>query len=291
MRAIGEIKTSISKTFMSNENFVKLYGLDQNKTFDQQFSKVSFESLFFDLMSILIYTLERLFDSHSNEVTKQLAEQKAHTPAWYRKQALDFQFGFTFDENLGLFDDTNATTEQIEASHIIKYCAVNESDDESTMVVKIAGETDGILNPITTEQITSFTAYMKRVRDVGVKVNVINYPADYLKLALRIEYDPLVLDANGMNQRTGAFPINNALQEFLKELPFNGELILAKLVDKLQLIEGVRIPTINAAWSKWIDKDQLDVYVDYSEIQIKRIPESGYFKLDLETTIDYVAQS
>lgn len=291
MRAIGEIKTSISKTFMSNENFVKLYGLDQNKTFDQQFSKVSFESLFFDLMSILIYTLERLFDTHSNEVTKQLSEQKAHTPAWYRQQALDFQFGFTFDENIGIFDDENSTNEQIEASKIIKYCAVNESDDESTLVVKIAGETDGVLNPITSDQITSFTAYMKRVRDVGVKVNVINYPADYLKLDLKIEYDPLVLDANGMNQRTGAFPVNNALNEFLKELPFNGELILAKLVDKLQLIEGVRIPTINAVWSKWIDKDQLDVYVDYSEIQIKRIPESGYFKLDLDTTIDYVAQS
>lgn len=280
-RQITEIQSSINKTKASLE---ELNGLSST-------SKVSIYRLWEYIMAFCIYTLERLFDTHSNEVTKVLSEQKAHTPAWYRKQALDFQFGFTFDENLGMFDNENAAPEQIEASKIIKYCAVNESDDESTLVVKIAGETDGVLNPITTEQIISFTAYMKRVRDVGVKVNVINYPADYLKLALKIEYDPLVLDANGMNQRTGAFPVNNALNEFLKELPFNGELILAKLVDKLQLIEGVRIPTINAAWSKWIDKDQIDVYVDYSEIQIKRIPESGYFKLDLETTIDYVAQS
>ncbi|MGV0830336.1 nucleotidyltransferase [Empedobacter brevis] len=280
-RTIPEIQESI---FKKKASYEELNGLTST-------SKTAVWRLWIYIMAFCIYTLERLFDSHSNEVTKQLNEQKAHTPAWYRKQALEFQFGFTFDENLGLFDDENSTNEQIEASKIIKYCAVNESDDESTLVVKIAGETDGILNPITPEQITSFTAYMKRVRDVGVKVNVINYPADYLKLDLKIEYDPLVLDANGMNQRTGAFPVNTALEEFLKELPFNGELILAKLVDKLQLIEGVRIPTINAAWSKWIDKDQLDVYVDYSEIQIKRIPESGYFKLDLETTIDYVAQS
>ncbi|MGV0854599.1 nucleotidyltransferase [Empedobacter brevis] len=280
-RTIPEIQESINKTKAGLE---ELKGLSST-------SKVSIYRLWVYIMAFCIYTLERLFETHSNEVTKVLSEQKAHTPAWYRKQALDFQFGFTFNENVGLFDDENATPEQIEASHIIKYCAVNESEDESTLVLKIAGETDGVLNPITTEQIKSFTAYIKRVRDVGVKVNVINYPADYLKLDLKIEYDPLVLDANGMNQRTGAFPVNNALNEFLKELPFNGELILAKLVDKLQLIEGVRIPTINAAWSKWIDPDQSDVYFEYSEIQIKRIPESGYFKLDLETTIDYVAQS
>ncbi|WP_312310936.1 nucleotidyltransferase [Empedobacter brevis] len=280
-RTISEIQESIFKTKASLED---LNGLTST-------SKTALWRLWVYIMAFCIYTLERLFDTHSIAVTKVLSEQKAHTPAWYRKQALDFQFGFTFDENIGIFDNENATTEQIEASRIIKYCAVNESDDESTLIVKIAGETDGVLNPITTEHITAFTAYMKRVRDGGVKVNVINYPADYLKLSLKIEYDPLVLDANGMNQRTGAFPVNNALNEFLKELPFNGELILAKLVDKLQLIEGVRIPTINAAWSKWIDKDQLDVYVEYSEIQIKRIPESGYFKLDLDTTIDYVAQS
>lgn len=280
-RTITEIQESIFKTKAGLE---ELNGLNST-------SKTAVWRLWIYIMAFCIYTLERLFDAHSADVTTKIESEKAHTPAWYRKQALDFQYGFTFDENLGLFDDENATKEQVEASQIIKYCAVNESEDESTLIVKIAGETDGVLNPITPEQITSFTAYMKRVRDVGVKVNVINYPADYLKLDLKIEYDPLVLDANGMNQRTGAFPVNNALQEFLKELPFNGELILAKLVDKLQLIEGVRIPTINAAWSKWIDKDQLDVYVDYSEIQIKRIPESGYFKLDLETTIDYVAQS
>ena len=60
------------------------------------------------------------------------------------------------------------------------------------------------------------------------------------------------------------------------------------MVDKLQLIEGVKIPTIQSAFSCWIDKDQLDVYVDFSEIVIKRIPESGYFVLDLESEINYV---
>lgn len=277
-RTIPEIQESI---FKKKASYEELNGLTST-------SKTAVWRLWIYIMAFCIYTLERLFDTHSANVTTALAEQKAHTPAWYRMQAMAFQFGFSFDENTGLFVDDNATTEQIESSQIIKYCAVNESEDESALVVKIAGETNGVLNPISTEQITSFTAYMKRVRDVGVKINVINYPADILKLDLRIEYDPLVLTANGMNQRTGEFPVVAALNEFLKELPFNGELILAKLTDKLQLIEGVNIPTIEAAYSKWIDKDQLDVYVDYSEIVIKRIPESGYFVLDLESEVNYV---
>ena len=277
-RNLAEIQESIYKTKAS---LTELNGLTST-------SKTAAWRLWIYIMAFCIYTLERLFDAHSTYVTTGLAEQKAHTPAWYRMQAMAYQFGFTFDENTGVFVDDNATTEQIAASQIIKYCAVNESDDESTLVVKIAGEDNGILSPISPEQISSFTSYIKRVRDVGVKINVINYPADKLKLNLRIEYDPLVLTVNGMNQRTGEFPVVSALNEFLKELPFNGELILAKLVDKLQLIEGVKIPTIQSAFSCWIDKDQLDVYVDFSEIVIKRIPESGYFVLDLESEINYV---
>jgi hypothetical protein len=39
------------------------------------------------------------------------------------------------------------------------------------------------------------------------------------------------LDENGMS-KLDAIPVNEALQEFMKELDFNGELRLSALVDK-----------------------------------------------------------
>ena len=73
----------------------------------------------------------------------------------------------------------------------------------------------------------------------------------------------------------------------MKQLPFNGELVLAHLVDALQKVEGVRILHVVSADSSWIDP-AVDGYGEPQPIQVKTIAVSGYFEVVNFNNISYV---
>ncbi len=283
-RTITEIKKEMTDAFMADATIVEAYGLDVNKTFDRQFSKVSLESIFFYIVAVTVWFLEKLFDLHKQDVDDSLETLMPHTARWYRTKALAFQYGFDLLVDSDKFDNTGYTDEQIEDSMIVKYSAVVETQDESRLVVKIATEDETeTLTPVTVEQLTAFTGYMAEVKDAGVRVTVINYLPDRLKLNLRIVRDPLVLDANGMHLVYANFPVNEAIQEFMKELPFNGELSLQSLVDKIQAADGVKDLNLDLAQTAWIDAET-DTYGNWEDIDISTIPVSGYFYVNLTDT-------
>lgn len=239
------------------------------------------------VVSASIWTLEKLFDFHKKEVETTLVNQKSGTLPWYRTKALDFQYGFDLLTDSDLFNNQNATPEEIEASKIVKYSAVNEATNQSRVILKIAGESSGILSPITSEQQESFIAYMNEIKYAGVPVTVVNYEPDLLFLNLVIYRDPLLIDSSGNSIKNGGKPVEAALNEFMKELPFNGELVLAHLIDKLQQVPGVKIPHLVSAESSWIDVLSED-YGLPQPINVKTIPVSGYFKMENFNNISYV---
>jgi len=235
------------------------------------------------------FILETIFDTHKAEVSEALTQLKPHTLRWYRNKVLAFQYGFDLKEDSDQFENGSAADEQIEASKIIKYSAVTESITESRLIVKIATEdSSGVLSPIDDGILDSFSAYIEEIKDAGVKITVINYLPDILKLQMQIYYDPLILTADGVSILTGRKPVEDALNEFMKELPFNGELILASLVDKLQATEGVKIPHLVNAQSKWIGTGG-NSYGNFENIAVKKIPTSGYFQIENFDNISYVA--
>lgn len=245
-------------------------------------SKVAIWRLFFYIVAVSIWALEKLFDLHKAEVDDTLETLMPHTARWYRNKALAFQYGFDLLADSDEFDNNGYTEEQVEASKIVKYSAVVEAEADSRLIVKIATE-DGseTLTPVTAEQFTAFIGYMAEVKDAGVRVTVINYLPDRLKLSLRIVRDPLVLDGNGMHLRNANYPVNEAIQEFMKELPFNGKLSLQALVDKVQAVSGVSDLSLDLAQTAWIDSET-DSYGDWQNIDISTIPVSGYFYVNLD---------
>ncbi len=243
-------------------------------------SKSAIWRLLIYIVAFAIWTLEKLFGLHSKEVDAKLEQLKPHTARWYRNKALAFQYGFDLLADTDKFDNNGKTPEQIQASKIVKYSAVTESEDESRLIVKIATEQDGKLTPVTTEQQAAFEAYLFEVKDAGVRTTVINYLPDRLKLNIRIVRDMLVLDANGMDITTAKYPVNEAIEEFMKELPFNGELSLQSLVDKIQAVKGVKDLALDLAQTSWIDA-AINDYGDWENIDISKIPVSGYFAVNL----------
>lgn len=271
------IKNEMTSNFMSNEVLASYYNFPVNASFEAQFSIYSLENILFNIVAFSIYLLELLFDKHREEVTELLYNQKSGRAPWYRFKALAFQYGHDLIADQDIYNNDGFTDEQIEDSKIIKYSAVTESEDESRVIIKIAGITDEELSPLPPEQIESVIAYFQEIRYAGVQLTIINYLPDELYLNLRIYRDPLVIDANGMSILDGNYPVIDAIQEFMRELPFNGEFIIQSFVDKLQGVSGVHIAHVISVNTAFIDPIANDYGVPQN-VDVKTIPESGYFK-------------
>jgi hypothetical protein len=149
---------------------------------------------------------------------------------------------------------------------------------DTLVLLKVAGETDGDLAPIGAEPFDALKEYFKDARPAGVKLNIINYLPDLLWLNLRIYRNPLVIDANGMSIADGNYPVLDAIDQYMKELPFNGEFVIAHFVDKLQKVPGVNIPHVLNVETAWINPDT-GGYGAPVPVSVKTIPVSGYFKV------------
>ena len=250
-------------------------------------SKVAIWRLWVYIIAVAIWSLEKLFDQHRADIDKRLAELKPHTARWYRSKALAFQYGFDLLPDSDKFNNQGHTEEAIETSKIVKYSAVIESKNEGRLIVKIAGEQGEQLQPITDAQKQAFEAYLQEIKDAGVRLSVVNYQPDILHLQMKIIYDPLVLDSNGQSILHATKPVETAIKDYLKRLPFNGELVLAHLIDVLQQAEGVKIPHLVLAQSKNITIG--GGYGAFETIEISKIPTAGYFTIDNFNDITYVS--
>jgi hypothetical protein len=95
------------------------------------------------------------------------------------------------------------------------------------------------------------------------------------------------LNADGMSILNGNFPVEDAILEYMKVLPFNGELVLFDLERKIKTVNGVRIPNIVNAETRVYDNSTL-AYLPAQPITVKTVPVSGYFVLPNFDTISYV---
>lgn len=237
-------------------------------------SKVAIWRLWTYITAVAIWTLEKLFDQHRKEVDERIRTQKVFSLPWYRMMALLFQYGdgFALAYEKDYYDNTGKTEDEIEASKIVKYAAINEV--EGVLVLKIATEQGGELQRITDEQEQAFIYYINRVKAAGVEIRVINSEPDLLSIHMKVLYNPLILKKDGtLIQDPTENPVESAIRKYLKNLPFNGELVLAHLTDAVQQAEGVEVPHLSLVQTKWVDSPA------FENVEIKVVPKSGYFKI------------
>lgn len=250
-------------------------------------SRTGVRRLWTFVFAFCAWTLDVLFDIHKSEVENVIAQLKPHTLRWYRNKAIAFQYGIPLLPDSDKYDNTGMSDEQLEESKIIKYAAVAEAQDQSRLIIKIATEADEKLQPLSHAQRNSFAYYISEIKDAGVKISIINYLPDRLYISMEIYYDPLILDGQGNSIIDGGRPVEKAVKQYMKELPFNGELIIAHLVDKLQKTPGVKIPHITGVQTCWIDGETGD-YGAIQSVGVKKIPESGYFEVADFQNITYI---
>lgn len=282
-RTIAEIKADITGRFTAHPTIINMYGLNPDRTFEQQFSPVSLESILFYIVAASMWTLEVLFDNLVTEIIRIIDNLKPHTARWYANKAKLFQLGHNLIPDTDQYDNTGLTTEEIEASRIIAHSAVVSF--QKRLVLKVAKNAGDDLAPISPVELKAFEDYVFRVKDAGVQIEIISKEADKLKLRLHVHFNPLVLNSNG--QRLDAAsdtPVADAIRLFLKNLPFNGVFVPAFLVDALQRVDGVVVPTITLAEYRYNNQTG-DIGIIYQ-------PYAGYMRIaDADLEITYEAQS
>lgn len=244
-------------------------------------SNVSIWLLWTYIVAVCQWTLESLFDAHKNEVSMIIAGQKPHSLQWYVTMAKAFQYGITLPPDSDVYAVVPPSSLAV---LVVQYAAAVEL--VNLVRIKVANSSGGVLTPLSGPQLTALTAYMGRIKDAGVRLQLTSGPPDNLQLALTIFYDPLVLDSAGARlDGTATTPVKDAVSAFLGVLPFNGLFVINNLITALQAIDGVRIGEVVSAQANYGSTAYVPIAYEY-------LPDAGYLALDgtyFDAHISYVA--
>lgn len=269
-RTIDQIKTDLKQAFMQETTLQENYGFTPGADFDSTFSKVSIESIILYIIAASIWTLEKLFDTHTAEVTDYIATMKPHSLRWYVEKAKAFLYGVPLIDGTDQHNTTGMTDEQINQAKIVTFAACTE--DNATLYLKVAKAGPA---PLTTDEKDAFIAYLHEIKDAGVRIDVISEQGDYLNLNMVIYYDPLLINANGESKADGTKPVEDAIKAYIENIPFNGEFRKNELEDAIQAVEGVVMVELGT-----IEHSETGAAGTFEEVIPYCKPVSGYFKFD-----------
>jgi len=284
-RTIQEIKNEMTSAFMADETLASKYGFAPKSSFEETFSIVSIESIFFFIIATCMWTLETLFDSHKKEIADLIESKKPHRLKWYRNKALAFQYGRALDE------DADTYAEVVESEKVVKYASAVEY--QGRLYIKVA-KGGAVKEPLSLGEQGALIAYFSDIKDAGVVLEVVNKPADHFALDMDVYYDPMVFNAQGLRLDTGADTVRDTIKNYLQNgIPFNGEYRNVSLVDVLQQLYGVVIPELKIA--RTVSESDFQSAkggsVAWKTIQAKHLPESGYYKIynDSDLVLKFIA--
>lgn len=281
-RTIDEIKAEMTAAFVAESAVVSSYGLDSSKTFDQQFSKASIESILFYVFAAGLWALEKLFDLHVEEVEEQIEALEPHTLRWYVSKAKAFMWGKSLVTDCDYYDTSDMSDDDIEEVQIIKYAVATESN--TVVYLKVAREMDSSPAQLTDAQLKAFTSYINTVKDAGVSVTIRNEPADLMAVTMVVYYDATLLASDGTSLSDGGTPVMDAIKETIAGLPFNGVFRKTDLLTAVQDVSGVKVVDITAINVKTANSDEWTELVGFSR------PYSGYYALDEDNSSITYAQ-
>jgi hypothetical protein len=235
--------------------------------FDLSSNRVSVIGAIIYVVAVAAWTVEKLMDYHKQEVESMLKKLKPHSPEYYREMALMYQHGDTLPYGSGTYDTVDADKQ------IIKHAVIEERG--GVLRVKVAKDGPAAL---TLPEKEAFAAYMHRVKDAGVLLEIVSTTPDILWLVMEVYYDPLLLTDTGALIDGGTYPVTEAIQNYVNSLSFGGQFVPAHLIDAVQGVRGVVIPTITGCITAHGTNPPVVVGAWHT-------PESGYYWLQLGNII------
>ena len=188
-------------------------------------------------VAFAIRTLEEMFDTHKQQVQQIIDSRQIGTPAWYATQAKAFQLG----EPLALINNVPGYASDNPDAQIIRHAAVEEGTGSSkgTVIIKAVKEMAAVLMPLSAVEKAAFQGYMEQITFAGIQVQVKSEAAQELTLHATIQVDHQLIDSKGKRVGTAEQPVEEAVANYLRTLPFNGLIRRTALEDAIQQVPGV----------------------------------------------------
>lgn len=233
----------MTDVFITDSTIVSLYELDTSKSFDEQFSVVSPESILFFCIAFGIQVFEKIMDVFRSETQAKVDAAYIANEAWWHAMSKAFQKGYSLVMDATTFVFRYETID--EAARIIKRVAVRESvaaDGVCKVKLYIATESNSEISPVTDTDKGLFENYVSRIKPSGVLVTVITGDGDTVDLGVTIDFNPLILDSTGLSILNANYPVNEAIALFIDNLndnDFGGKLNVTRLIDAIQNVDGV----------------------------------------------------
>jgi hypothetical protein len=254
-------------------------------------SKVSIWRNFIYIVAFLANNLKELFELFKVEVQTLLDNQIITNLEYYRNLLFEYRDGHTFNRE-SLIYEGDYTDEQIETSKIIKRVAVQavRVENVNTLYVKLATEDNtGKLVKLNQETLERIEDYIF-VNSNAVQIVYFSEDADKLRLEINVYVDASILSLEGARiDGTENTPVPDAINAFLedKNFKFDGELILAKLVNAIQEVEGVENEAVRVVKAEASFK-VIEEFVQFKE---RYTAQSGYYELTEENLkINYLVK-
>ena len=245
-RLIADIKTEIGNAYLSQPNVQTAYGLNAGAVaqgFDALFSKVSIESMLFYAFAFAIWSFEKILDLFKSEIQAKVDAAYIANSAWWHAQAMAFQKGVALVMNPTTFIFSYPVIDA--TKQIIKRVAIRQNLDGSGVCkvqLFVATEIGGVISALPVEDKSLFVSYAAVIKPAGVLVDVITGAGDVVDFAITVDYNPLVIDSTGKLIIGTNFPVIDAITAFISALndtDFGGNLNITKLMDAVQLVDGV----------------------------------------------------
>lgn len=189
--------------------------------------------------AVAIHFHERIFDLFRTEVETKIAARQAGTPDWYIQKVFDFQLGDQVQVVNGI-----ATYAVVDPTkRIITRASFREVEGDAGLVlqIRVAKGEIGLEEPLTNEEVFQLKTYLERVKFAGINIQVISLNPDRMRLTAEIFFDGIY------NPTTVATNVKNAIREYFKNLDFDGQVYINKIIDVVQQVEGVIDIDVNAA--------------------------------------------
>ena len=282
-RTIAEIKKSMTDRFMSDSTILEKYSLKNGDSFDAKFSKVSIENIIFFTVAAVIYALESMFDSFKSDVEQRITNAVVASIPWYHKICLEFQYGdeLVYDEKTSEYH----YPEVDESKQVVKYASVR--DNASGVDILVSTDDNGTPAALSDDVLKVFKQYLNARKPAGVLADIHSYQPDYLRLQLKVQYDPMVLNSDGsMISDSQVFPVEQAVKRYVSGIIYGGVFNKTKLVDAVQNATGVVDVVLENVATKPVTRLE---YMDIIGNNAKSV--AGSFSIQaLKESIKYVSE-
>lgn len=248
-------------------------------------SKMSILDAFTWVTSACIWTFENILDVFKIDLAKDLQNRINGTPAYFANALLKYQSG---DELVINEDGTAFSYPNIDVSkRIITKVAYFEEEEagfhDKLVRFKIATGKPGAYARIEEDELISIRAYLNQILFAGQHAKVVSRIGDVLIPRVVVYYDGAVTE-DEMYQA-----IEDALNEYIANIEFNGLVYAQKVIDSIQSVEHVTDVSVSSD-----DTDHQGIFVakydddnhlikdENGNVQTKigryYIPNSGYIK-------------